>query len=328
MEIRKTFNKALLYLSYILKLEKSLGKPVIKLIEPTNACMMNCIMCPRKNMKRKIEFMDLDFFKKIVDQASWNNNLWIHHFGDPLIHPKIIEMIKYVSGKGIKARISVNPNLLTEEMCQKLIDSGLYTIMISLDGIDDKTYKFIRGKNADYKSAVKKINNLIKMKNEQGSKLKIVLHMVRMKINKDDSEKFKKLWNKKGVDEICIPNIDVFDASDRKTVAQGDEELFSKKFKNRENNYCVEPWTGLVVNASGKVVPCCFDYDEKYVIGDLKKESLKEIWNNKRMGLLRKQVKDRVLSKNQLCRNCWERNNDVVSRQLKHFLKVLIKKAK
>jgi len=328
MRIKILANKALLYLSYILKLEKSLGHPVIKLIEPTNACMMNCIMCPRKNMKRKIEFMDLEFFKQIINQAKWNDNLWIHHYGDPLIHPKIIEMIKYVSQKRIKARISVNPNLLSEEMCKKLIDSGLHTIMISLDGIDDKIYKYIRGPNADYKKAVENINNLLKLKKELKSSLKIVMAMVRMKANKNDSQKFRELWNKRGVDEICISNVDVLDASDKKIVEQGDDELFSKKFKNKENTFCAEPWTGVVVNASGTVVPCCFDYDEKYVLGNLKKESLKEIWDNKRMRILRRQVKTKTLHKNSLCKTCYERNNYVLTKQLNYLIQLFKERIK
>jgi len=323
MGLKTVSNKALLYLSYILRLDKSLGQPVIKLIEPTNACMMDCIMCPRKNMKRKIEFMKLDFFKHIIDQAKWNDNLWIHHFGDPLMHPKIIEMIDYAAKKEIKPRISVNPNLLSEKMCERLINSRLHTIMISLDGLDDKTYKYIRGVNADYKKAVDNINTLIRLKNEKCSKLRIVLHMVRMKINKNDSEKFKKLWNKNGVDEICVPDIDVIDVSDKKIIEQGDDELFSKGFKDKENTSCAEPWTGVVINASGTVVPCCFDYDEKYVVGDLKKESLKKIWNNKKMRLVRKQVKNKTLYKNPLCKNCYERNDYVLLKQFNYFFKIL-----
>ncbi len=326
MRIQILTNKALLYLSYVLKLEKSLGKPIIKLIEPTNACMMNCVMCPRKHMKRKIEFMDFEFFKKIINQVKHNDNTWIHHYGDPLMHPKIIEMINYTASKNIKPRISVNPNLLSEEMCKRLIESRLHTLVISLDGVDDKTYKYIRGTNANYEKAVENINTLIKLKNEKNSKLIIVLHMVRSKANKYDGEKFKKMWTKKGVDEICVVNMDVFDATDRKSIDQGDAELLSKKFKNKENNPCAEPWIGVVVTVSGKVVPCCFDYDEKYVIGDLNKETLNKIWNGKKMRFLRKQVKNKSLNKNPLCATCWERNNYVGLKQLNQLIKTLTRR--
>jgi len=323
MRLKIIINKTLLYFSYVLKLEKSLGKPVIKLIEPTNACMMNCIMCPRKNMKRKIEFMDLNFFREIIDQTDYNDNLWIHHFGDPLMHPKIIEMIEYVTKKGIKARISTNPNLLSKEMSMKLINSKLHTIMISLDGLDDKTYKYIRGPNADYQKAIENINTLLRLKNEQKSNLKIVLHLVHMKATKNDPEKFRKLWDKKGIDEICIPEIQIPDASDKKAIEQKNNKLLSKQFKNKINAYCAEPWTGVVITASGKVTPCCFDYDEKYVIGDLKKDSLKKIWNDKKMRLLRNQVKTKSLHKNPLCKTCWERNDGVSLKQIKYFIKAI-----
>ena len=151
MKLKILINKFLLYLSYTLKLEKNLGKPIIRQIEPTNACMMDCVMCPRKNMTRKIKYMSLELFKKIIDQLKWNDNIWLLGFGDPIMHPKIDEMIKYLVSKGIKTKMSVNPKLLSEEMCRRLISSGLHTLLISVDGIDDKSYKYFRGKNANYK---------------------------------------------------------------------------------------------------------------------------------------------------------------------------------
>jgi len=319
MKIKILFNKALLYFSYVFKLEKSLGKPIIKLIEPTNACMMNCIMCPRKNMKRKIEFMDLNFFKKIIDQAKWNDNIWVHYYGDPLLHPYIIPMIEYTSKKGIIPRLITNPNLLTEKMCNQLVNSGLHTLGISIDGVDDKTYKHIRGPNANYTRAIKNINLLLQIKNKNKSKMKIFLTMVHMKANKYDCEKFKELWNKKGIDELVVSPLSILDSSDKTLVEQGDNELFSKQFKNKENNYCVEPWIGVTVTVDGKVLVCCNDYDEKYILGDLKENSLEEIWNNDKMKLLRRQVRDKKLHTNPLCKNCWERNNRVLSNQIRYF---------
>jgi radical SAM protein with 4Fe4S-binding SPASM domain len=322
MKIKILFNRALLYFSYVLKLKKSLGSPVIKLIEPTNACMMNCLMCPRKQMKRKVQYMDFELFKRIIDQAKWDDNLWIHNFGDPLLHPKIIDMIKYVAKKGIKARISTNPNLLSEKMCNNLINSGLYELMISLDAIDDKTYKYIRGPNANYNTAVKNINRFLRLKKENKSKIKVTMAMVQMKANKYDVEKYKEIWTKEGMDSLSIHKISILDASDAKIVEQGDDELFSKQFKHKENNFCAEPWIGMVVTASGKVVTCCLDYDEKYIVGDLNKESLKDIWNNGKMQLIRKQVQKKILHQNPLCKTCFERNDNVLYKQIKYFLRL------
>ena len=318
MKLRIIFNKILGYISYLFKLEKSLGNPIIREIEPTNMCMMDCIMCPRKNMKRKLGYMDFTLFKKIINQAKWNESIWLHHFGDPLMHPKIFEMIEYVKSRGINPRLSTNPNLLTEENCKKIFDSGLDMIVISLDGIDNSTYKYFRGKNANYEEAVKKINRLIKMKNERKSKLIIELSMVKMKLNKDQGNKFESIWNKKGVNRVIVKQFITFDGSDEKILTQGDKETFSKSFK-KENDYCSEPWAGFAINLDGIAVACCYDCHNKYIIGDLKKESLKEIWNNTQMRKLRRQVRTKTLYKNELCRTCKDRKEMNLFNKLKEY---------
>ncbi len=309
-------NEILKKISYTFKLEKNLGKPIIRQLEPTNACMMNCIMCPRKNMKRKIKYMDIEFFKKIIDQAKWNYQMFLHHFGDPLMHPKIDEMIKYVAKKGIKAQISVNPKLLSEKMSEKLIDSGLDMIMISIDGIDDKTYKYFRGKNADYEEAVENINNFLRIKNKKNSSVKVIISLVRMKANKKDVEKFEKMWKKKGVNQVLIKQFTTFDGSDKVIMEQGDKDTLTDQFKTNKRQYCSEPWMGITITAEGNVVPCCYDYDEKYIIGNLKKESLEQIWNNEKMRLLRRQVKTKTLYKNPLCKTCHETRNEGMLRYI------------
>jgi MoaA/NifB/PqqE/SkfB family radical SAM enzyme len=70
-------------------------------------------------------------------------------------------MITYSKLKGLKTFMSVNPNLLSKEMSEKIIKSGLDHIIISLDSTNDRVYKKIRGENANYGEAVKNINNLL-----------------------------------------------------------------------------------------------------------------------------------------------------------------------
>jgi len=331
MKIKIIKNEFLKNFSYFLKLENNLGNPTIQQIEPTNACMMDCIMCPRRNMKRKVKLMDLNLFKKIIDQCRWNDEIWLHHFGDPLMHPKLDEMIFYVSKKGIKPKMSVNPNLLSKEKSRKLIKSGLHTIMISLDGVDDKTYRYFRGKNANYKKAIENINNLLAAKKELNSELYIVLSMIRMKANKKDAENFKKIWSKKGVNEVSIKQFVTWDGSDKKILEQGDKDTLSRKHK-KEKKYCSEPWMKFSVTVDGKVVPCCYDYDEKFVLGDASKKTLKEIWNSNKIKILRRQIKSGKL-KNPLCCSCVDKIDTSIMRynilRLKpRHLKLLLRKIK
>jgi len=292
-------NKPLIYISERLRLEQPWGKPIIRTIEPTNACMMNCIMCPRKNMKRKIEFMNLEFFKSIIDQAKWNKGMDFSQFGDPLCHPELDKMIEYCENKNIRTMIGINPNLLTENNVIKLLKAGISSMGISIDGLNDKQYKFYRGKNADYELAKKNIKNLLKIKNQMRSDVEIHIGVILNNDLKDNFDKFKKIWNEVGVKNIQPMGYKAFDGSVDEIFKYG---KVYKKFKYQ----CSEPWVGVSVVASGKVVPCCYDYDEKCVLGDLKKQTLLEVWNGEPMRKLRKEFIEKNV-KNRLCVNCVNR---------------------
>lgn len=321
-EQRLLKNKLLNYISYIFKLERNLGKPIIRDVEVTNACMMKCIMCQRKNMKRKVEFMDIQFFKKIIDQAKWNSHMTLHGFGDPLLHPKIIDMIKYCVKKNLNVWFSTNPNLLSEEMCKNLISSGLQDIRISLDGVDDKTYKYFRGSNADYKKAVENINNFLRIKKELNSPIKITLSMIRMKVNKNDCDRFKEIWMSRGAN-VLINQFGSADTSDKLTMEQGDEETFSDTFK-KNPRYCVEPWAHISIHVDGTVIPCPNDCQSKYPLGNLKKNSLEEIWNNSRLKNLRKQFKENKTNENPLCKNCREKWGGVKMISIYNYIRKIL----
>jgi len=68
---------------------------------------------------------------------------------------------------------------------------------------------------------------------------------------------------------------------------------------------CSVPWDQISVAWDGDVVPCCYDYDKKYVLGNVHKQPLNEIWNGERMRALRKEFISNDVS-NPLCRNCPE----------------------
>ncbi len=292
-------NKPLNYISERLRLEQPLGKPIIRTIEPTNACMMNCVMCPRKFMKRKVEFMNLEFFESIIDQAKWNKGLDFSQFGDPLMHPQLDKMIEYCENKNIKTIIAINPNLLTEKNIIKILKAGISSIGISIDGLNDEQYKFYRGQNADYELAKKNVKSLLKIKKQMKSVVEIHISGILNNVLKGNFDKFKKIWNEVGVKNVQPVGYKAFDGSIKEIFKYG---KIHKKFKY----HCSEPWVGVSVVASGKVVPCCYDYDEKCILGDLKKQTLLEVWYGEPMRRLRKEFIEKNV-KNILCVNCMNR---------------------
>jgi len=96
----------------------TLKGPRIIFIEPTNYCNYKCTICPITSMKRKKGFMNLDLFKKIVDEASniGIKRINLQMYGEPLLHPKLLEMIRYAkSKKSFEVWFDTNVYLLDEK---------------------------------------------------------------------------------------------------------------------------------------------------------------------------------------------------------------------
>ena len=293
--------------SYSHKKLESPAIPMIQNIEVTNACGMNCIMCPRQYMKRPIGYMDVKLFEKIAKQLKENSRLALHHFGDPLLHPKIGEIIKICRKYGIKSSFSTNPTSLTKKNIDAILDSQLDILHISLDGATKETYEKIRRGRANYDKAIECIEKFLKEKIKRKSEKPYTkIAIIRMKETEKEIGDFKKRWeNVKGIDEVQIKEFITWDGTMEEITKLAQEE--SHKVKRKEYYPCFWPWAKLTVLWDGGVVACCFDSDAKCVLGDLKKQTLKEIWNSKKMQEFRKQHIENKFPKGHLCKNCRER---------------------
>jgi len=290
--------------SFVHKKEKCLGYPVIIEIEPTNSCMMKCLMCPRQYMKRKVGFMDIDLFKKIIYQAKgYTHIIGLQIFGDALLHPKFEEMVDYLNKKGILSQISTNPIALSDKNIEKILNSELDILMLSLDAIDDKTYKKYRGTNTSYETAISQMNKLLEEKIKRNKKKPFIyVRMLGLPGLKDHFQEYKKQWNKPGVDQVS--------KTDFRTFGGVIDEIGGVKIKKTRwasKGVCYKPWEGMYILWDGRVVPCGFDYDGKVILGDLRKQTLEEVWNGKKMRELRKSFLTEKFGKNHFCKKCKER---------------------
>jgi radical SAM protein with 4Fe4S-binding SPASM domain len=266
--------------------------PRVIAIEPTNACPMKCIMCPRQYMTRKIGFMDLKLFMDIINQLEYTSYIGLELFGDALLHPKIDKMVNYMHDKGIVSQISANPVSLTDAAIDKIVNSKLDILLLSLDGIDDVSYKKYRGPNADYNLAVKQIYKLLSKK--KGNYPYITIRMINMPGLGKHYSKYKSMWSLKGVDQVSLGSFHTYG----NTVKGGNARI--------NNNICYSPWKGVSITWDGKVVPCCYDYDNECVLGDLNIQTLDQIWNGTKMQKLREECISGTFS-NSLCSRCTEK---------------------
>jgi MoaA/NifB/PqqE/SkfB family radical SAM enzyme len=148
-------------------------KPLTSLIiEPTNTCNLRCTFCfVTEGMTRAEGFMDIDLFKKVIDECPGLEHLCMHNWGEPLLHKDIFRMFDYAHTAGIKYIVmNTNGTLLTDKMIGKIVDSPLNVIRFSIDG-SAETFKQIRG--VELEKIERNINKLKDEKEKRRPELSI-----------------------------------------------------------------------------------------------------------------------------------------------------------
>lgn len=91
-------------------------------IELTNACNLNCRGCLRSEMKRKVGYMDRDTFIYCLAIAHSRlvPELWLHNWGEPLLHPNLLEYVNMAKHDLFKVGFVTNGTLLTPYILSQL----------------------------------------------------------------------------------------------------------------------------------------------------------------------------------------------------------------
>jgi radical SAM protein with 4Fe4S-binding SPASM domain len=281
--------------------------PEIFAIESTNYCNLKCIMCPRGEpdiMTRNLGHMSTELFARILDDATFfSSPTWFHWFGEPLINPRLFDQIALAKKKVPNLGISTNATLLDEHKTDRILDSGLDTVIIALDGATKPVYERVRKGNYEFEKVRDNAIHFLKRKEELGlPKPHTILSIIVMEETANDLEQFRTDWTERGANEILFkPFVDWGGQDEGITQRALASELAA--FKSPRLHPCKFLWQSLVIAWDGRVVPCCYDYDAKLVLGDLRKNTLAEIWNSEAyVNLRRAELAGR--NNSDLCASC------------------------
>lgn len=149
-------------------LEKPLAKPLWVYLSLSHRCTYRCQMCGVVKILKGYE-LDIEDIRKVFDEMA----LWDWDFtvvitgGEPFLREDIFEVFKYAQKTGLKLEVVSNGSLISQDLADKIISSGLSNIAISLDGSQEETHDFIREKGA-YKKALAAIRYLVEAKRRNG----------------------------------------------------------------------------------------------------------------------------------------------------------------
>lgn len=268
-------------------------------IELTSACNLKCPMCPRTVLVEddytnfNINMMNLDLYKKIINEAADIGvySVKLNWLGEPLMHRDIIEMVKYAKDKGIEdVMLNTNAVLLDNDMSKGLIEAQLDKLFFSFDSPVKEKYEAIRV-GANYNKTLDNIKNFIELRNTMGMASPITrVSMVLMENNKSEYEEFIELF-KDIADEIAY--VDYLPP-----VSEGID------FEYNDNFVCSQLWQRMVITADGEALVCCPDIYREYVVGNVNRDSILEIWKNEKIEKIRQVHMKGNYNKIPMCAKC------------------------
>ncbi|MBS1489593.1 MAG: SPASM domain-containing protein [Bacteroidetes bacterium] len=313
-------NLARVYSSFkISKFQKKVshrGMPISISIEPTTSCNLRCPECPSglRSFTRPTGMMKPELFHTVIDQLAPTLSYLIFYFqGEPFLHPQLLEMVKQASQKKIYTATSTNAHYLTDEAARKTVESGLDRLIISIDGTTQETYQSYRiGGKLD--KVMEGTKNIIRWKKELKSKTPhIIFQFLVVKPNEHQLEDIKIMAKELGVDELKFKTAQIYDYENGSELIPTIEKYSRYKkqadgsyaIKNKWADECWKMWHSCVITWDGKIVPCCFDKDARYVLGDLNQKRFAEIWHGEKYHQFRQSLFEARASID-MCRNCTE----------------------
>lgn len=294
-----------------------LGRPLVLYIEPSGYCNFRCKFCPQGLYQGRLkkENLTLETAKRVVDEVeNWGGGKWkkirITGMGEPLINPKLINILKYIRKRDIAdcLELITNGYLLDENYCKEL-PKYLDIIRISINGLSDEEYCEVTGSKVNFEELVLKISELYSKRGNCKIYIKIHSNAVQ---TQERAERFFGIFDLIS-DEIAIENLsDIWPGFK--------SELCSKNKKFRYSldgagfgtslykSVCPQIFKSLQIYANGDVGPCCVDWERKLCLGNLKEKRLSDIWNGKELFDLRMQHLELEKDRISVCRECMANN--------------------
>ncbi|MDC7248878.1 MAG: radical SAM protein [Sphaerochaetaceae bacterium] len=241
-------------------------------LELVSDCNLKCTYCPRHYVNELTGYMDLNLFKKLIDEASeYPETIFVlHRRGESMLHPQFNEMLNYISGKFKEVQMATNATKLTEDKYESIVN-GLDFLSFSLDTPERFNQTRLP---ANYKRTEEKILKFLKYNK---GRVKTQASMVKtLDTTEEMCQEFTDIW-KDRVDRVRIYEEHSSDGN------------FGSLVNPRENRKpCVMPIYEMLIYDNGIVARCNHDWDSDGM-GDVTHNTLKEVWMNPKYVNLREQ---------------------------------------
>jgi MoaA/NifB/PqqE/SkfB family radical SAM enzyme len=278
-----------------LRTSQKLALPECLYLEVTNRCNLRCRTCVQyRGMKEAPRDLSMDEVMRIADQVPGMKRAVLHGIGEPLLNGELPQIIRRLKDRDVHVLFNSNALLLSPELAEELVASGLDEFRVSLDAARESTYARVREAEG-FSRVMKNLAVLIRARRKsRGSKPHVSAWMVGTHENVSDLPDLILLASRSGIDEVYLQRL-VYPldgpgyglASRERAISGSSKDIpeiiagsvaLSKRLgirltasglatpgeslhrRSREESpwrRCRRPWEVAYITASGNLLPCC-----------------------------------------------------------------------
>ncbi len=271
-----------------------LRSPFLGFIDPSSGCNFKCTFCPTgspellRQVGRKNNVMKWEVFLKAVEGfAAFPDKLralHMHKDGEPLMNPRIGDMLAYVVQKDIAEKywITTNGSLLDEELSARIVESGIDAVRLSIEHVNSNGYADLTKTFDAYDELLQRIGTLRNERDKRGSKMYIVAKLIDFDFTDEEKQKFVDDFNELADDAfITEPHDWNRTGTGEFLLGAAPEAGYDGERPLRPDRIvCPYPFYNLAVNSDGSVGVCPMDWSRGLNVGTLEASTLVELWQS------------------------------------------------
>jgi len=273
-------------------------------IEITNICNLKCNFCPVT--KREPKFMEPDEFGFILDGIKdYTEHIYLHIKGEPLLHPKLIQILDLAHDKGYKVNITTNGTLINKNLDMLLTRLSLRQINISLHSLEQ---------NEDFENQKEYMDNILSFIEKARDKDVIVaLRLWNFGGDTEHNINKNKYIAERLFNEFDLDYNILYEFSKKQGIKirdrlylNKDSEFIWPDLNNDfydEKGFCYGLRDQLGILVDGTIIPCCLDGEGIINLGNIFKDKLDYILNSSRATNIYNSFSNRDVAE-ELCRRC------------------------
>lgn len=296
-------------------------------LELTNACNLNCVMCGRNAADFKPTVFDMENFYSLEPLMDVVEEVTLMGWGEPTIHPRFIEMLEIINRHSARKYFCSN-GMNLKKIKNAIFDYNVDVFAISLDGATEETNSRIR-RGSNINEITKDLKDIVRMKKERGLKYPwINFVFCAMNSNIHELPELVRLAAEIGIEEVKVVYLTVFEETLLNETLWGHEDKVKAFFEeaitvgeelgiilklphyigedeadDKLHKDCFVTWRDFFVGSDGYVRPCMstpvqfFEYDRD--------KDFVEMWNALEYQKYRENVNDQT-AMDFPCKRCYQ----------------------